>query len=249
MMKKLLGMVLLNIALFAQDLTLGLGGYFQTQPYKDTDTIVVPSPVIFYDNGIVYARWTRFGVYFYGHKASDMSGDLSWGFSLTAQPRPNGYSPDDSKALQGLDEKKTSVEGGLAFTVYGGDAYLEAMLITDLLDRYDSYIGKIETGLKYKWLDITFYPSIVFVYESEKFTQYYYGISQEEAQRTSYDIYQPNGGLRVAAQTYINYPIYKQWALFFNLRVDRLTNNAKNSPIVADDFVYSGLASLTYTFK
>jgi outer membrane protein len=248
MMKKLL-LLLVAFSLYAHELTLGLGGYFQTQPYKDTDTIVVPSPVIFYDNGIVYARWTRFGIYFYGHKASNISGDLSWGFSLTAQPRPNGYSPDDSPALKDLDEKKTSLEGGLAFTVYGGDAYLEAMLITDLLDRYDSYIGKIETGFKYKWQDITFYPSVVLVYESEKFTRYYYGISQEEAQRSVYDVYQPNGGLRVAAQTYISYPLYKEWSLFFNLRADRLTNNAKNSPIIEDSFVYSGLASVIYTFK
>ena len=249
-MKKLLGLLLLlTHSLLADDLTLGLGPYFQTQPYKGASAIVVPSPVIFYDNGIIYARWTRFGLYFYGHKASKKAGDdHSWGFSLTAQPRPNGYKPSDSSSLAGLDEKKTSFEGGLAFTIYGNDKYLEAMLLTDLLGRYDSYIAKVEAGMKQKIGDFTFYPSIVGVYESKKFTDYYYGISQEEARRTPYAVYQPNGGLRVGAQTYISYPLYKKWSAFFNIRVDRLTNNAKNSPIVSDTLIYSGLASVIYTF-
>ncbi len=248
-MKKFLLFVLLGFCVFAADLSLGLGPYVQTQPYKGSDSLYVPSPVIFYDNGIVYARWSRFGVYFYGHKASDMSGDFSWGFSVTAQPRPNGYSPEDSPYLNDLDEKKTSLEGGLAFTLYGGDKYLEAMIVTDLLDRYDSYIGKLEAGLKYKLADFTFYPSIVLVYESQKFTRYYYGISAEEAARTPYDIYQPNGGLRVGAQTYIDYPLVNNWSLFFNLRIDRLTDNAYDSPIVDTRYSYSGLASILYTFK
>ena len=249
MIKYLLSLILLTLTLAGEDLTLGLGPYFQTQPYKGASAIVVPSPVIFYDNGIVYARWTRFGLYFYGHKASKKAGDdYSWGLSLTAQPRPNGYKPSDSSSLAGLDEKKTSFEGGVAFTIYGNNRYLEAMLLTDMLDHYDSYIAKVEAGMKQKLGDFTFYPSIIGVYESKKFTDYYYGISATEAARTSYDVYQPAGGLRIGVQTYISYPMIDKWSAFFNIRIDRLTNNAKNSPIVSDTYAYSGLASIIYTF-
>ncbi len=243
-MKKLFLFFATTFTLLAEDLTIGLGGYFQTQPYINTPPIIVPSPVIFYDNGIVYARWTRFGVYFYGKKTAD----LSWGFSLTAQPRPNGYKPSDSEALRHLTEKKTSLEGGIAYILAKGSTYLEAMLLTDTLGRYNSWIAKTEIGTKYVVGGWKFYPSVVLVYESKKFTTYYYGITQEESTRTAYPFYQPNGGLRAALQTYISYPLYKNYSLFFNLRADRLTNNAKNSPIVDDDFVYSGLASVLYTF-
>ena len=245
MKKLILTLSLVLSSLFATDLNIGVGPYIQTQPYKGADPIIVPSPVVFYDNGVVYARWTRLGVYFLGAKEKD----FSWGFSLTAQPRPNGYSPDDSPYLKGLDEKKTSFEGGLAFTIYGDGKYLEAMLVTDLLDRYNAYIAKVETGFKYKLGNFTFYPNVVLVYESKKFTRYYYGISSDEAARTSYEVYQPNGGLRVAAQTYINYPLYKSWELFFDLRADRLTNPAKDSPIVSDSFIYSGIAAIMYKFE
>ena len=250
-MKKIAICSLLCIAtLFGKDISIGIGPYFQTQPYKGVAPIYVPSPVLFYDNGIVYARWTRFGVYFYGHKANKEAKErYSWGFSLTAQPRPNGYKPSDSDALRGLEEKKTSFEGGVAFTLSGDGKYLEAMVVTDMLERYNSYIAKVEAGLKKKVGIFTFYPSIVGVYESKKFTTYYYGITTQEASKTPYAPYDPNGGVRIAAQTYISLPLYKEFSAFFNLRIDHLSKSAKNSPIVDDDYVYSGLASILYTFK
>ena len=250
-MKKLLISTLFCFSLLhAQDLSIGIGPYFQTQPYKGAKAIYVPSPVVFYDNGIVYARWTRFGLYFYGHKAAKEAGEsYSWGFSLTAQPRPNGYKPSDSDALKGLDEKKTSFEGGVAFSIFGNQKYLEAMVVTDLLGRYDSYIAKVEAGMQFKTGDWSFVPNAVFVYESQKFTRYYYGITEKESQRTSYPVYQPSGGLRIALQGYANYQITPNWSAFFNLRVDRLTDNAIDSPIVEDSYMYSGLASILYTFR
>ncbi|SFV54416.1 MltA-interacting protein precursor [hydrothermal vent metagenome] len=249
-MKKLLPLLLaFTLSLLAEDLTIGVGSYFQTQPYKNTSTIITPSPVLFYDNGIVYARWTCFGVYIYGHKADkQLHQDYSWGFSLTIQPRPYGYKPSDSTALRGLDEKKSSLEGGVAYAISRDDTYLEAMLLTDILRHHNFYIAKVESGLKYKINEWSFYPSISLIYESKKFTDYYYGINVQEANRTIYDLYQPNGGVRAGVQTYISYPLTKKWSVFFNLHIDRLTNPAKNSPIVSDSYIYSGLASLLYTF-
>jgi outer membrane protein len=118
-MKLILSFLLLAITLFAEDLvpkkqdvTLGLGAYVQTQPYKGADTLLLPSPVVFFDNGLFYMRWSRGGVYFYG----DRGDDYAWGFSLTAQPRVYGYKPSDSPFLATLKEKKNTLEGGLAFS-------------------------------------------------------------------------------------------------------------------------------------
>ena len=62
----LLSFLLLNSDDSKQKITVGLGAYMQTQPYKDVDTIILPSPVIFFDNDLFYIRWSRAGVYFYG---------------------------------------------------------------------------------------------------------------------------------------------------------------------------------------
>jgi outer membrane protein len=227
-----------------QKVTIGFGPYFQSQPYQDVSDIMLPSPVIFFDNGIFYVRWSRAGVYFLGEKTDD----YTWGFSITGQPRPNYYKPSDSKALKGLSEKKSSLEAGLAFSAKVGDSYIESMLLTDILGRYDSWIFKTEIGHDFSLGDFSFYPSLILIYQSSEFINYYYGISQEDSLASSYDIYSANAGLQFAFQTYIEYPFTKKLSALVNLRYDRLSSEATASPIVEDNYIYSGLVSLIYTF-
>jgi outer membrane protein len=51
-----------------QNVTVGFGPYLQSEPYKDTKNLLLPSPVIFFDNALFYVRWSRFGMYFLGEK-------------------------------------------------------------------------------------------------------------------------------------------------------------------------------------
>lgn len=228
-----------------QKVTIGLGPYFQTQPYKDVSTILVPSPVIFFDNSLFYVRWSRAGVYFLGEKEED----YAWGFSLTAQPRTYGYKASDSDYLAGMDTRKNTIEGGLAFSATYKENYLEIMALTDLLDRYDSWLIKTELGSEYKLGDFSFYPSLILIYQSEKFIDYYYGVKDSEVATSGYTAYKPNGGLLVGLQTYINYPITDTFAALVNIRADKISDDAANSPLVDQDYIYSGLVSLIYTFE
>ncbi|EQB34328.1 hypothetical protein M947_11565 [Sulfurimonas hongkongensis] len=244
-MRTLLILILIFFNLQAEDkkhdLSIGAGAYFQSQPYTNVDTNIIASPVIFFDNSIVYAKWTRVGVYFLGARDED----FAWGFSLTAQPRVYGYKVDD---IDGMDERKKTFEGGLAFNVKKGSAYVETMLLTDILDRYDSWIVKSEIGYDFKAGDFSFYPSLILIYESAKFVDYYYGVKKSE-ELGSRKAYSPSAGLMVGVQTYIRHPITKNISTLVNLRVDKLSNEASSSPIVNDDYIYSGLLSLIYTFK
>ncbi len=247
-MKYLFLLILIFSSVLAQEKkeksTIGLGPYIQTQPYKDVFPIIVPSPVVFFDNGIVYARWTRFGLYFLGEK----NDDYSWAFSLTAQPRPNNYKASDSNALLGMEDKKSSVEAGLAFSIKADKTYFEIMVLSDILDRYDSWIVKSELGYEFKLGNFSFYPSAILMYQSSEFINYYYGVKQSETTLIRPE-YQAHNGMQLGVQTYIEYPLSNKLSAFFNIRADKLSQEASNSPIVNDDYIYSGLASLIYTFE
>ena len=244
-MKYLLLIFLLVFSLFAEDkkekITVGVGPYVQTQPYKNVDDLLIISPVIFFDNGIFYVRWSRAGLYFYGEKTEN----LSWGFSLTLQPRPYGY---DSSDIQGMKERKNTWEAGLAFSAQIDKAYIETMLLTDMLNRYDSWIFKTEVGYDFKVQDLSFYPSLILIYQSSSFNNYYYGVRVDEATRDR-ETYIAQSGLQIGLQTYINYPLTKELSILTNLRVDKLPQEAINSPIVNKNYIYSGLLSLIYTFE
>jgi len=247
-MRLLAPLFLLCLSLFAQQknsVTVGLGPYIQSQPYQDVKDIVVPSPVIFFDNGLLYMRWSRGGIYFLGEKKED----YAWGFSLTAQPRPFGYKPSDAPFLEGMKERKTTIEGGLAFSAsYHKKKYIEIMLLTDILDRYDSWLARVEIGDEYSIGNFTLYPSIVMMYQSQKFLDYYYGVTRNEATpQRSY--YEATDGYEIGAPTYIHYPLYKNYSLLINIRYDMIPKTAQNSPLVDKNYIYSGLFSVIYKFE
>ncbi len=236
-------LVLLS-CVFAQKITLGAGPYFQTQPYKGVDTLLIPSPVVFYDNGILYVRWTRIGAYFLGKK----SDNFSWGLSVTAQPRPYGYEASDSQALTGMQKRKNTWEGGLALSVQADTTYFEVMALNDLLNATDAWILKAELGDEFSIAELTFYPSVLAIYQSSQYTNYYYGVRESESTLTR-RAYKPESGVTFAVQTYISYPLTKKLSVLINLRADLLSNQVSNSPIVEDNFIYSGLLSLIYTLE
>ncbi|MDB2562230.1 MipA/OmpV family protein [Sulfurimonas sp.] len=244
-MKYIISLFLLLTTLLSadkQEITIGAGSYVQSQPYKNVDSIVLPSPVIFFDNDVFYIRWTRVGLYFLGNK----NDDFSWGFSLTAQPRPFGYEGSD---ITGMNEREDTWEGGIAFSAKSGDTHIEIMALNDLLGKYDSWILKTEIGYNFKLADFSFYPSLIAVYQSKDFLNYYYGVTSVEASRRSETIYQPNAGIQLGIQTYIKYPFTKNLSALINIRADKLPNQATSSTIVNDNYIYSGLASLIYTFE
>jgi len=225
-----------------QNITIGAGGYFQTQPYKNVHNIILPSPVIFFDNSLFYIRWTRVGMYLLGDKGSD----YAWGVSLTVQPRVYGYKSSD---IKGMNERKNSLEGGIAISGKKENSHIEIMLLTDVLYRTQAWIASTEIGHDFNYKDFSFYPSLIFTYQSADFTNYYYGVRRNEVLSSSHNYYSPNAGLQVGIQTYIKYPLTKKLSVFVNIKVDRLSDEASNSPLIQDKYIYSGLTSLIYTFN
>jgi len=238
--------LLLFLNLIAQEdkqkLTIGFGPYIQTQPYENVDDILLPSPVIFYDDGLFYVRWSRGGIYFFGDKQDD----YAWGFSLTTQPRTYGYEKDE---INGMDERETTWEGGLAFSAKTDNAYIEIMALTDILDRYDSWILKTELGYDFKIGNFLLYPSLIVIYQSSDFLNYYYGVKQSETGSSGFNQYTPDDGFLLGAQTYIEYPFTDKLSALINIRADSLSQQVTDSPIVTEDYIYSGLVSLIYTFE
>jgi len=227
------------------DLYIGAGPYVQSQPYKDVNAIILPTPVIFFDNSIFYIRWTRAGLYFLG----DASGDVSWGFSLTAQPRAFGYKAEDSSYLVGMQKRKNSWEGGLSFAADSEYSYIEVLYLRDMLNNSNGEIFRTEIGFKKHLGRFYFVPSLMAIWHSDKFNNYYYGVQEhEENTLLKRDYYQSKAGIDIAAQSYINIDIADNWSSLINIRADYLSPHITDSPIVEDNYIVSGMISLIYSF-
>ncbi len=225
-----------------QKVSLGLGSYIHTQPYKGVEDIILPSPVIFFDNSIFYIRWSRIGLYFLG----DEKKNFSWALSLTTQPRVYGY---DTSDIQGMKKRKNSWEGGLAFSAKANKVYIEIMALTDILDRHESWLLKAQIAYDLEYGKFSFYPSLTLSYQSDDFMNYYYGVTADEALNRGESEYISDAGLQLTIQTYIKYPITQKISVLINIRADKLPSSASSSTIIKDHYIYSGLASLIYTFE
>ena len=147
-----------------------------------------------------------------------------------------------------MDERKSTWEAGLALSAKTDNSYIEIMLLTDMLDRYESWILKSEIGYDFKIGDFSLYPSLIIVYQSADFINYYYGVKSNET-TSNRNVYIADDGFQLGVQTYIKYPITQELSTLINLRVDKIANEGIKSPIVHDDYIYSGLLSLIYTFE
>ena len=232
-----------------ESITVGAGMYTQTQPYKNVDAIITPTPVVFYDNSLFYVRWTRIGMYFMGQS----SDTFSWGASLTAQPRPLGYKEKSESSVEGMDQRQGSFEGGVALSCKytfknKNNIFAEILNLHDMMQRNNGYIVRAEVGSKILYDKWSFYPSLLAIYHSENFNNYYYGVKESETNnfRQAFNV---SSGTDYAAQTYINYEITSKYSLLFYTRLDKLSSQITASPIVTDEHFYSSMLSLIYTFK
>jgi len=241
--------LMMSSSLFAQSeensttsnvLSIGLGPYFQTQPYSGVQRVITPTPVIFYDNRVVYVRWTRVGLY--------LAGGENWGYSLTAQPRPYGYSASDSNKLDGMSTRENGWEAGFALAGRNRHGFVEGVILSDITARSDGTLVRLELGKIINRERLTLVPSFMAIYFDSKFNDYYYGVLTGEATATR-AAYKAGQGINYAVQTFANYELNKSWSLQGNLRLDYLNKTISDSPIVDSDWMVSGMISLAYSLR
>lgn len=256
-MKKYLLFLLLPLVLLGNDdIYVGMGPYVQTQPYKDADPVTLGTPVFFFDNSLFYIRWTRVGMYVYGHKGETQS----WGLSLTAQPQILGYYETDALTqfghreptpiLEGMPKHESGWEAGMAASYTRGDFFAEFLVLQDITNQSNGTKLRLELGQGFHAGAWYFVPSVLAIWLSQPFTQYYYGVDKAYTDpalgRTAY---RSDAALNLAAQTYIKYDINGHWHLLANLRADRFAQTIYSSPLVGSNMMYSGMLSLLYSFN
>lgn len=224
----------------AEPITLGVGPYFQSQPYKGADVVMVPTPVVFFDNRLFYVRWTRIGMY--------LAGGDDWGLSITAQPRPFGYRPADSDVLVGMQAREDSWEAGFALVGHNELGFAELTLFSDVMNHSNGTLGRLELGKVVKTGRWTLVPSFMAIHFDRAFNDYYYGVTKDEATVTR-PAYHAGQGFNFALQTFVNYKLSSDWNLQANLRLDYLNETISKSPMVDSDWMVSGMLALAYSLR
>jgi len=219
--------------------SLGLGVYSSPRPYVGAENSTILGPVVELSYNKIYVQGIQAGYRFFDTER----------FSLDARAGIvfNGLDPDDSEALEGMNKRRPSIEGGFVFAWKPGKYRLSTGAYTDLLGR--SYGQQASTDFsrtwtfnRYQW---GFTPSIGVVWQSSNFIDYYYGVTPEEA-RPGRPPFQGHSVVNFRSSLLGFFFINMRIRVVGLIRIQRLDNEILDSPIVDQQRGIFGLVGITY---
>ena len=244
--------LLTSLPLFAQDesatetlppspvqWSLGLGVVSSPRPYVGVKNSVLTIPLVELSYKKLYVQGVRAGFHLFE------KGDVV--FDARARIVFAGLDPDDSPALDGITERKSSIEGGFALDWSIGKYLLSATAFTDLLGRSGGQQAGLDfsrawTFARSRW-GLT--PAIGVVWQSSDFVDYYVGVTPEEA-RPGRPPFQGESAFNFRASAFAYFALTMRVIFVGLVSVQHLDNEISSSPIVDKPRGDFGLFGITY---
>lgn len=223
-------------------ITAGLGILYKDKPYRDYDSDEKTNlvPVILYEGENFFVRGSSLGWKFVDTKALE--------FAVIGEYLADGYDSGDSDFLRGMSDRDPSFGVG-AHVIWNPEAWgLKMTAVTDVADNSDGSQLRGEVFYKHRAGDWLFRPSAGFVWQSDDYNDYYYGVKSSEARfgRPAYTA-DDDINFRLGAVA-----IYQEktspWMYIGGLRYDFFGDEIDDSPIVSDDNELTAFIGVAYTF-
>ncbi|MCZ6517731.1 MAG: MipA/OmpV family protein [Gammaproteobacteria bacterium] len=226
---------------------LGFGIRAGTSPYvgidnvssmeNDNDTDLVP--LYLYEGKVLFSHGTSAGVH--------VVNTDRFGVDLLAKYRFDRLESDADIFFAGLDDREQTIDGGLSFSLKGTWGKLSATWVADLLDNHNGS----EVDLTYRvtrhpgrW---SLSPFISYVHQDQDLTNYYYGVSNQEA-TLGRPAYRTDSAEFWRAGINSSYQWSRHMLLFANVAFESVPDTVVDSPLVDEDHLSSAMVGLAYMF-
>ena len=219
----------------------GLGVFATTMPYKGESTKIYAFPFVFWRYKRFYCNGISAGWIAYVDK------DLK--LDLYTFPRIVGFQAKDNAYLEGMKSRQYSLDAGARLSFKPKNfkgLFISLAGATDILGRSNGQELSLHVGkdIKIGWWYLI--PSFGAVWQSERLTDYYYGVKDDEA-RPERPAYQAKSGTSLSAALNLMFPLSPTTFLFNSSSVRFLHRSARNSPLVNKDYLISEILGLSWT--
>lgn len=226
---------------------LGFGRRFGDTPYigvsnvssQDNENSSDLVPLYYYEGEYLFAHGTSFGVHL-------LDGDR-FKVDLVSRYRFDRIEDSDDPFFEGIDERRQSIDSGLSVTWKSQWGELSSSAVHDSLDRHGG--SEVEVTYRYPWRNNKWLvtPFISYVYQDSTLTDYYYGVSSEEA-RPDRPAYEASSAQSVRLGLSTTYNVNKRFVVFANAAHETLDSTVKESPLVDEDSLTSAYLGFAYQF-
>ena len=146
-----------------------------------------------------------------------------------------------------IPDRDYAGELGLELLADGRWGQLQLTAFHDVTGTHEGY--EIEFDYGYGWRNQRIYvePSFGLSFKSEELNNYYWGVPVDET-NIALPGYSAASGINAHARLQVGYQISKNWIFSLVGEVERLNDEAANSPIVEEQNVFGYFAGLGYRF-
>ncbi len=222
----------------------GIGAKHASSPYKKyDDNDLVALPAASYEKGKFFWYGTEAGVKVFRRNAHSIHVGVSW--------KGHEFSPKDTDdlQLQSLDKRKATLMADVSYIYRGKIGIARVKASVDVLGRSDGMV--LDASYRYPVVKAKKFQALAGAgveWSNGKQNDYYYGVSQEEAQRSGLKAYKAGDGLTPYLTVEAKYDISKRWSAFAVGKLSFLNGEVKDSPMVDKSTTYYIGAGLLYKF-
>ncbi len=220
---------------------LGSGLRIFTEPYVGSDFRADLVPLFLFEGKYLFARGTEGGVHIVNKDAFSIDALVRYRF--------NKLDPKDidDPLIEGLRKRRQTLDGGLAIESRNdwGDVRLE--WLTDLQGRHKGQEARATYAYRMTRGNWALRPWVTLSWQDSKLTDYYYGVSDEEAtfERAAYS---PGSAFNLALGINSSLQITDHFFVYGNVGFSALDQGIEDSPIVDSGLGASAFVGAGYLF-
>ncbi|WP_413623807.1 MipA/OmpV family protein [Luteibacter sp. Lutesp34] len=224
-------------------LSLGVGFAWSPSPYRSYDNKAWPIPVASYEGQRFFVRGVGVGMRLWRDDRNELS--------LMVSPIGNRFRHEDTDdtRLRRLSDRDVSGQLGVQWRSSGTWGVVQVAAQKEVTGHGGGHAFDANYGYPLPFAhSLVLTPMVGATYTSAALNDYYYGVTEKEALRSGLPSYRAGSGTAPYAGVTATARLGTRWNLLATLRLSRLPDAVKGSPMVEGSSTRSYLVALSYTF-
>lgn len=220
----------------------GMAVRVKNMPYKSYSTQWEPVPMISLEHERFYIRDYTAGVKLLNLKYFE--------FSVFGEYDETEFDASDSseRRMRRLKDRDSSAMLGSEVRLITPLGMLHASAARDILGTSDGWKGAIGYKTVLDYGQVEFIPALGTYWASDRYNDYYYGVSKHQSRKSGVGRYEAKGGFSPYAGLTVDYSITDNWDVFCNGEMIFLSDEIQDSTMVDSARTQSVTAGFMYNF-
>jgi outer membrane protein len=225
------------------DYALGLAVTVSASPYRgeDNKTFVYPYLTSFEHPGLTDGWFVVRNGELWLRRVTN----AGWEFAVGGRMQTLGFGNHESDSLSGVSAPKWTIEFGPGVGLRRWPVQVHLAAFVEPTNRHDGITGELSFSYPIKHSRGYIVPNVAAVYQDDRYTDYYYGVSDVEA-TAGRPAYEPGDALNTEIRVDWAYAITDKWLLSGKLGYELLDDSIQNSPLVDRDDLWSVNLGIAY---